>query len=118
MTNDQLSVQPDETGAAQIMYDISRGHLVDGPLPEALRSYEGAPVESGLSLQLAVLDQWIAAGETIGGYKWVGRRGARGIVAAWVSARSGTSSRAACWRRGRWSTAATYRTASSSRRSA
>ncbi len=78
MTNDQLSVQPDEAGAAQIMYDISRGHLVDGPLPEALRSYEGAPVESGLSLQLAVLDRWIAAGETIGGYKigWTSR-GAR-----------------------------------------
>ncbi|WP_328582019.1 2-keto-4-pentenoate hydratase [Streptomyces sp. NBC_00370] len=70
--------QPDRAAAARALYAISRGELVEGRAPAELLAYEGQPVESGLPLQLAVLDLWRAAGEEQGGWKvaWTSR-GAR-----------------------------------------
>jgi 2-keto-4-pentenoate hydratase len=75
MTTDQLTGRPDEAAAAKIMFDISRGQLVDGPAPAALRSYDDATMDDGLALQVAVLDLWQQAGEEIGGWKigWTSR---------------------------------------------
>jgi 2-keto-4-pentenoate hydratase len=68
-------VEPDRRGAADVLWSISRGETIDGPPPMSLRSYDDAPIESGLPLQVAVIERWKRAGEQIGGYKigWTSR---------------------------------------------
>jgi 2-keto-4-pentenoate hydratase len=75
MTNDSLIARPDRPAAAQIMFDLSNGHLVDGPAPAALRSYDDASMDDGLALQVSVLELWQQAGEALGGWKigWTSR---------------------------------------------
>jgi 2-keto-4-pentenoate hydratase len=73
MTVEQVG--PDRTGAAEVLWSISRGETIDGPTPMSLRSYADAPIESGLPLQVAVIELWKQVGEQIGGYKigWTSR---------------------------------------------
>jgi 2-keto-4-pentenoate hydratase len=72
---DPTTGQPDRDGAARVMFDISRGQLVDGEAPAALRSYDDATMDDGLAMQIAVIDLWREAGEEIGGWKigWTSR---------------------------------------------
>ena len=78
MTSDVVAAGPDQTAAARVLWAISRGELIDGPVPAELRAYDDAPAQAGLPLQLEVLDLWQQAGEQVGGWKiaWTSR-GAR-----------------------------------------
>jgi 2-keto-4-pentenoate hydratase len=69
---------PDRAGAATILRDLRAGHRIADPAPPSIQSYADADIDSGLDLQLAVLDSFVADGADVGGWKigWTSR-GAR-----------------------------------------